>query len=311
VTPSAKTGRCAGGPRRVGVHGRGQRAFRGLRPPSVLALLAVVAVAACGSGARSAADTVPRVLVSVPPEAYLVRSIAGERVEVHVLLPPDASPHTYEPSMGIARRAADADLYLTVGHPRLTFETSWAQALGRMGHTRIVPLAVDCGARPDDPHVWLSAVCADTMARRAEAALEGLLPPSAAPLLRARLDSTLSAMRLASSAADSILAPFAGRSFLVFHPAWDYFARDHGLRQVAIQAGSREPGPRDLARVVQEVREEGLRVLFIQPGMPRREADRVARQLGVRTEILDPLAENWPALVVDVARALRDAWATP
>jgi zinc transport system substrate-binding protein len=277
----------------------------------VSALLAVVTVAGCGGGARSAPDAVPRVLVSVPPEAYLVRSIAGDRVSVQLLLPPGASPHTYEPSMGIARRAADADLYLTVGHPRLTFETSWAQALARMGHARVVPLAVNCRARPDDPHVWLSVACADTMARRAEAALEELLPPSAAPRLRARLDSTLSAMHLAWSAADSILAPFAGRSFLVFHPAWDYFARDHGLRQVAIQAGSREPGPRDLARVLQEVREEGLRVLFIQPGMPRREADRVARQLGVRTEVLDPLQEDWPALVVDAARALRDAWATP
>ncbi len=271
-------------------------------------ILLSATLASCAGRDRSAHDAAPRVLVSVPPEAYLVRSIAGDRVSVEVLLPPGASPHTYEPSMGIARRAADADLYLPVAHPRLAFERSWVDGLRRAGGVRIVPLASTCDARPDDPHVWLSAACADTMARRVEGALEGLLPASDAGGLRSRLDSTLAVMHRASGEADSLLAPFSGRSFLVFHPAWGYFARDHGLRQVAIQAGSREPGPRDLARVLQEVRQEGLRVLFIQPGIPRDEAERIARQLGVRTEVLDPLAENWPALVVDAARELRNAW---
>jgi zinc transport system substrate-binding protein len=274
----------------------------------VSALLLATLAGCGGGGARSGPEGTPRVLVSVPPEAYLVRSIAGARVSVEVLLPPGASPHTYEPSMGIARRAAEADLYLTVGHPRLTFETSWVAALKRVGGVPIVPLAATCDARPDDPHVWLSVACADTMARHAEAALERLLPASDSARLRARLDSTMADMHRASGKADSLLAPFSGRSFLVFHPAWGYFARDHRLRQLAVQAGSREPGPRDLARVLREIHEEGLRVLFIQPGMPRDEAERIARQLGVRTEVLDPLEENWPKLVRDAAAALAHAW---
>lgn len=287
-----------GGPR------AGRRTYRG----AAFCLILLSALVACSGSARSAPGHTPIVLVSVPPEAYLVRSIAGQRVSVHVLLPPGASPHSYEPSIGTARRAAGADLYLTVGHPRLSFESSWVDVLRRVGHVRIVPLASACDVRPDDPHVWLSVACADSMARRAEAALERLLPASEAGALRARLDSTLTAMGRASAEADSLLAPFQGRTFLVFHPAWGYFARDHGLRQVAIQSGSREPGPRDLERVLRQVREEDLRVMFIQPGMPRDEAERIASRLGVRTEVLDPLAEDWTALVVDAAREIRDSW---
>jgi zinc transport system substrate-binding protein len=279
--------------------------FRGL----ACCLIALgAALVACSGPGRSARARTPLVLVSVSPEAYLVRSIAGHRVSVEVLLPPGASPHTYEPSIGTARRAADADLYLTVGHPRLSFEASWVDVLRRAGHVRIVPLASTCDVRPDDPHVWLSAACADSMARRAEVALERILPASEAGALRASLDSTLTAMRRASAEADSLLTPFTGRSFLVFHPAWGYFATDHGLRQVAIQSGSREPGPRDLARVLRQVREEDLRVMFIQPGTPRDEAERIASRLGVRTKVLDPLAEDWTALVVDAAREIRDSW---
>jgi zinc transport system substrate-binding protein len=273
-----------------------------------LGFLLALSGTSCAGGPETSSEAVPTVLVSVPPEAYLVRSIAGHRVSARVLLPPGSSPHTYEPSIGQARLAAAAGLYLSVGHPRLFFESAWEKALTGRGETRVVPLAAGCEARPDDPHVWLSLACTRAMAIRAEEALRSLLPADDSAALRAGLDSTLSELDRASREADSLLAPYRGRSFLVFHPAWAYFARDHGLKQVAVQAGSREPGPRDLARVLAKVREENLRVMFIQPGMPHREADRIARELGVRSEVLDPLEEDWPELVVGAARTLRSAW---
>ncbi len=271
-------------------------------------LLAVLACLGCGSKRSAGGEGAPRVLVSVPPEAWMVESIAGERISVQVLLPPGASPHTYEPSIGRARQAASADLFLPIGHPRLGFEKAWMDALSRLGGPRVVPLGTDCRARPDDPHIWLSADCARSMARRAEAALASLLPPGDSAALRAGLDSTLEAMSRADRMADSLLAPFRGHTFLVFHPAWAYFAADHGLRQEAVQSGSAEPGPGQLARVLSRIREEGLRVMFIQPGTTVGEAGRVARELGVSTRVLDPLERDWPALVVRAARELAAVW---
>lgn len=283
-------------------------------PVAALLLAALVPVLACGSPREPVDGARPVVLVSVPPEAYLVRAIAGERVRVRVLLRSGASPHTYEPSIADARLAARAALYLAVGHPRLGFEAAWLAALeggegaGEDAAPRIVRLAQGCDAEPDDPHVWLSVPCYRVMARRAEAALRDLLPPADGTGLRAGLDSLLATVGRTASRADSLLGPDRGRAFLVYHPAWGYLAREHGLEQVPVQSGSREPSPAELARVVARVRREDLRVMFVQPGTSRGEARRVAAELGVETSSLDPLAEDWPAMVLGAVRALDASW---
>ncbi|HKK28252.1 MAG TPA: zinc ABC transporter substrate-binding protein, partial [Gemmatimonadota bacterium] len=246
--------------------------------------------------------------------AYLVRAIAGERVGVRVLLRPGASPHAYEPSMADARLAAGAALYLAVGHPRLGSEAAWLSALESGGSGEggsgpgIERLAEGCDVQPDDPHVWLSVPCYGLMARRAEAALRDLLPAADGPGLRAGLDSLLATVARTASRADSILGPDRGRAFLVYHPAWGYLAREHGLEQVPVQSGSREPSPAELARVVARVRQEDLHVMFVQPGTSRGEARRVAAELGVETSSMDPLAEDWPAMYLDAVRALDASW---
>jgi len=246
----------------------------------------------------------------VPPEAWLVRGIAGDRVDVRILLRPGATPHTYEPSMADARAADGAGLYLAVGHPRLGFETAWRAALARGDGAgpRVVQLAAGCETEPDDPHVWLSPPCFRRMARAAEGALEALLPAGDAPALRRGADSVVAAVDRASAGADSLLAPYGGRAFLVYHPAWGYLAREHGLEQVSVQSGSREPGPAELARVFHRVREEGLHVMLVQPETPRSETSRIAGQLGLETVVLDPLARDWPSLYLDAARALARSW---
>jgi len=281
---------------------------------AALLLAALLPVLACGPPRESAAGGRPTVLVSVPPQAYLVRTIAGTRVRVRVLLRSGASPHTYEPSMADARVAAGSALYLAVGHPRLGFEVAWLAALEGGGSAaggdrpRIVRLAEGCDASPDDPHVWLSVPCYRVMARRAEEALRQLLPPADAPGLRAGLDSLLSTVARTAELADSVLGPDRGRAFLVYHPAWGYLAREHGLEQVPVQSGSREPSPAELARVFARVRTEDLHVMFVQPGTSRGEARRVAAEMGVETSSLDPVAEDWPSMYLDAARALDASW---
>lgn len=318
--PVARSGEAVAGSRWIesetggiaGARGR-RRASRIARPAWVL-LAALLPALACGSPREPAGGARPSVLVSVAPEAYLVRTIAGERVRVRVLLRPGASPHAYEPSMADARLAAGAALYLAVGHPRLGFEAAWLSALESQGSgeggagLRIERLAEGCVAQPDDPHVWLSVLCYGLMARRAEAALRDLLPAAEGPALRAGLDSLLSTIARTASRADSILGPDRGRVFLVYHPAWGYLASEHDLEQVPVQSGSREPSPAELARVVARVRQEDLRVMFVQPGTSRGEARRVAAELGVETSSMDPLAEDWPAMYLDAVRSLDASW---
>ncbi|MDD4951259.1 MAG: zinc ABC transporter substrate-binding protein, partial [Desulfovibrionaceae bacterium] len=109
-----------------------------------------------------------------------------------------------------------------------------------------------------------------------------------------------------------IRAIFAGvdpakRRFMVFHPAWGYFAEAYGLTQIPIQAEGKEPGPRTLARLISEAKNLGVRVIFVQPEFSERSAEVIARAIGGRVQAADPLAPDWLENLKQVAGAFRSA----
>jgi zinc transport system substrate-binding protein len=104
------------------------------------------------------------------------------------------------------------------------------------------------------------------------------------------------------------LAGVKQRKFLVFHPAWGYFAHAYGLEQVAVEAEGKEPGPQTLARIIAQAREKKIRIIFVQKQFSQTTARTVARAIGAQVVAIDPLAENYLAnmrLAADAfARAL-------
>jgi zinc transport system substrate-binding protein len=107
------------------------------------------------------------------------------------------------------------------------------------------------------------------------------------------------------------LSPYAGRAFLVFHAAWGYFAAAYGLRQIAIEAEGKEPGPRTLAGVISEARTLGIKAVFIQPQFSRASAEMIAQQIGGHVIAVDPLAENYIENMRHVAASFAEAMAAP
>ncbi|MEJ2025880.1 MAG: zinc ABC transporter substrate-binding protein, partial [Deltaproteobacteria bacterium] len=99
-----------------------------------------------------------------------------------------------------------------------------------------------------------------------------------------------------------ILIPRAtGKSFLVFHPSWGYFARDYGLRQIAIEREGKAPGPKHLGGLIDFARKSSVRAIFVQPQFSRKSAQIVARAIGARVVSADPLAEDWAQNLMHVA----------
>lgn len=101
--------------------------------------------------------------------------------------------------------------------------------------------------------------------------------------------------------------PAGQRGFLVFHPAWGYFARDYGLTQIAIEFEGKEPTPKRLAAIVTQAKTKGASVIFVQPQMSQRTAGAIATAVGARLVTADPLAEDWGANLLDVAKRFRQA----
>jgi zinc transport system substrate-binding protein len=102
----------------------------------------------------------------------------------------------------------------------------------------------------------------------------------------------------------SILDDPPNRKFLVFHPAWGYFAQTYGLIQVAIEKEGKEPGARGLGTLIEQARRERVGVIFVQPQFSKRSASRVARAIGGRVATIDPLAPDYADNLRRVARQI-------
>ena len=225
-------------------------------------------------------------------------------MQVDVLLPPGASPATYEPTPKQMAALDHAQLYLQIGAP---FEGPiLAKVSELMPELRVVDCRTgvklqqigggghDHGAGLLDPHIWLDPQRMEIIASTTADALEALLPDEA-PGIEERLATLHRAINDTDARVAALLAPFAGRTLLVFHPAYGYFTSRYGLIQMAVEVDGKAPSARRLAIVVDELRQQPVPALFVQPQFSRSAAERVANALDCELVELDPLAGDYLA----------------
>lgn len=254
----------------------------------------------------------------IPPLGYLLERLAGGRATVRVLVAPGQNPHTYEPTPRQRAALAQVTAYFKLGLP---FEQA---LLGKLegGHPglKVVDLAqgLDLSPAPEeddhpgqehhdegelDLHLWLSPRLAQHMVTTMALTLAELDPAGAAGY-QERLQSLLADLRQVDQDLGRVLAPYRGASFLVYHPAFGYFGRDYGLKQVAVETGGKEPGARHLAAIIQQARDQNIKVVFVQPQFPRKSAQQVAREIGGAVVTIDDLAPDYLANLERLAREL-------
>jgi zinc transport system substrate-binding protein len=244
--------------------------------------------------------------VSILPQQYFVARIGGDRVTVNVMVAPGAEPHTYEPKPDQLRALSNSKAYFTVGMP---FEQIWLERFKAAApETRIVDTAACvkrlamAGEHADeavkvndqllDPHIWLSPGLVKQQAAAIYAALAELDCVHQAEY-KTNLDAFLADIDRLDADIRARLKGVQGRKFIVFHPAWGYFARDYGLEQIPIEIGGQEPSAADMARLIAQAREEDIKVIFAQPEFSTRAAETIAREIGGKVLLISPLDPDW------------------
>ena len=118
------------------------------------------------------------------------------------------------------------------------------------------------------------------------------LDPAHKDAYQANLDGFIADINQLESDIRAALSGLKSPRFLVFHPAWGYFANAYGLTQVTIEKGGKEPGARSLAGLIDEARRDQIRAVFVQPQSDPRFAAEVARAIGGQVIAIDPLAHK-------------------
>lgn len=298
------------------------------RVPVTLACAVMLAGAvlfhSCGSNpGRTGSDmgqVRPLIIVSIPPQKYFVHAVAGDLVEVKVLIPPGASPHSFEPTPSDMEAMQRAELWLTVG---VDFEDAWVPRFTGSCPDLHVWSTIDgiqrlpmgrgstSGITPDqhgeaghdgspDPHVWLSPELVRAQAVSIAAALSEYSPADSAVFAAGLASFQLEIDSLQESISE-LLGPVGGSSFMVFHPAWGYFADEFGLVQVAVESGGNDPSPGELADLVDSARSMGITTVFVSPQFSASSASVLAEEIGGTTAVMDPMSEDWPGGLLEAA----------
>ena len=267
----------------------------------LIASSAIIATA-CTQKAESA--TKLKVVVTVCPQAEFVENIGGDKVDVTVMVPPGASPHTYEPTPGQMEELSRAKMYVEVGSG-VEFELVWMDKLNAANRNMVV---VDCSkgielqqmmagdedepAGSIDPHIWMSPRNARIMVQNIAGGLIQVDPDNCAYYEQNR-DAYLQELAQLDQDISEGLSRVENRVFMVYHPAFGYFARDYDLIMLPIEAEGKEPTPAGLAHLIEQAREFNIKVIFASPQFNPQSAKVIADAIDGRVVFIDPLARDY------------------
>lgn len=249
-----------------------------------------------------------RVVVSVAPQEEFVKAVGKDKVQVTVMVPSGADPHTYEPLPKQMQELSQAQLYLMVGSP-LEFELTWMDKMRAMNPqmkvvntSQGITLLPSQGESSSDPHVWVSPRNARVMVENTYQALVEVDPDNQKYYQENR-DQYLERLDQADQNLTHSLQKVNSKKILVYHPAWAYLCRDYGLEQISIEKEGKEPTSQDLTRLVDQARQENITLVFVSPQHNQENAQVIADELGGELVVEDPLASNYLENMAQVAEA--------
>lgn len=260
----------------------------------------------------------PVISVSIIPQQYFIEQLAGDLVDINVMIPPGASPATYEPTVSQLGKLDRAVVYMRIGY--IGFEQSWMDKIAGVNPgMKIVDLSdgIDLLTEKSgefdvhrvhpqygpDPHIWMSTINARIISRNILNELLLLLPGNREYLLD-RYDQfclTLDSLHLAII---NDLQTLENRKFLICHPALTYYARDYDLEQFSLEIEGKTPSPAHLKQMTDLVNHYHITKILIQSQFDRKNAEILAKETGSEIIQFDPLDLHWSEQMSYIAQQL-------
>jgi len=286
-----------------------------LRNRFILFLLAGVLMA-CQSGKIEKKANL--ISVSILPQKYFVERIAGNDFQINVLIPPGASPATYEPTPMQMKDVAKSVAYFRIGH--IPFEQAWLKNLTEgAGDIKVADLSegielirgreVKHGDHFHeggiDPHIWTSLKSVKIIAANLFRELVLMMPGKKAGYEKNYL-AFISELNELDQSATEAFANKKGKSFMIFHPALSYLARDYGLNQISVELDGKEPSPAHMKHLVEQAKQLQIRQIFVQKQFNAENAKTIASEVDGEVVPIDPLNEDWLKEMNRIIKILKD-----
>ena len=245
------------------------------------------------------------VAVTIPPQAEFVEAVGGNRVQVTIMVPAGANPHTYEPKPSKLKEASTARMYAKVG-TRIEFELEWLDKILSMSK-RI--LLVDCSEGikvvGSDPHIWLSPRNAKAMVQNIYEGLIQVDPSNKGHYARNK-ERYIQKLSELDKEITKALSRRKNREILVYHSEWAYFARDYNLEEVPIEKEGKEPSIRRVSTLIKQAKENNISKVFISPEFYTGSAKVIANEIGGEVVLVSTLQKNYVENMYHIAEAFAE-----
>jgi len=255
------------------------------------------------------------VTVSVVPQKFFVDRIAGSWLEVNVMVPVGASPATYEPTPMQMKSLSHSRAYFKIGH--IGFEKAWMHKLESLNPAmKVIDTSKDLELiveeefdtkHTDDhghshshegynPHIWLSPKLVKSQAKVIFKSLCDMYPNYKQEMTQnlavfiQQIDSTELEL-------NHQLLNAQGTPFIVYHPVWNYLARDYNLNQISIEHNGKEASANKLKTIIDFAKEKNIKIIFAQKEFNGSQAKSIAEEINGKVVFLNPLEYNWFAIM--------------
>lgn len=247
------------------------------------------------------------VAVTVAPQAYFVERVGGNHVDVRVMIPKGVCPETYEPTPRQLISLSNARIYVKIGRDIFPAEKKYLNVLKKdSARIEVISFSESINRLKDDPHVWLSPSAVKKISRNIYQALINI-DPAHKDYYEGNLLLFLKDIENMEFGIKKTLAGKEGKAFMVYHPAWGYFAAEFGLKQLAIEKEGKSVSASELRRIVEVAKDNGIDIIFVQKGFDAKSARSVAREIKGRIVEVDPLEKDWISNLNNFALLLRAA----
>ncbi|MCC8171485.1 MAG: zinc ABC transporter substrate-binding protein [Parabacteroides sp.] len=262
------------------------------------------------------------VTVTIEPQRYFAEAIAGDKYTVKSMVGAGFNPEEYDPTPRQMVDLGKSEAYFRIGP--IGFEQVWMNRIRENNPgLRIFDLSEGFDFTGDshegeeeepghghthahggtDPHLWSSITGAKQIAYNTLEAFIALDPENKA-YYTDNYQSLLQEINETEKVLHSELDTLQNRTFIIYHPALTYLAREFGLKQLPIELDGKEPSPAQLKKLIETARDNGVEVVFVQQEFDKKNAELIANETGCTLVSINPLSYDWHGEMVRISNAL-------
>lgn len=301
----------------------------------LLSLVGFTFITGCISSDNTNDETI-NVVATIIPQKEMINAIGKDYVEVTIMVPAGESPHSYEPTPEQIINIAQASAYFMVGsgvefelthletiqeqNPDLTlFDCSknisllsFDEHYGKEKYQQYNQTSTENQepkSQGTDPHIWTSPI---NFKKMAETVYEGLIQidPNHQQEYQENYEQYISKLRELHNNITTMLKPYPGESFMVYHPSWGYFSDTYQLKQIAIEEEGKQPGIKGIEAIIEQAQKENISVIFVSPQFDTSSAETIAEEINGEVASVNPLMTNYTETLRTFAEIIAQGYST-